>query len=182
MNKKNKTAEDYLREPYARILTPDEDGNFVAEILEFEGCFTDGKTATEALEKLDKAAKSWIEIKLSKKQSIPEPMASYQMSGRFALRLPQSLHSKAAMMAERDSVSLNTFIVSAIASRVGMQDLHSRLLKDLKEFRDSQIHALNSLATAKAIILTQPSYRLPPDNEIRQLGEATTSGSVSTIS
>ncbi len=129
---KNKTAEDYLKEPYARILTPDEDGGFVAEILEFEGCFTEGKTAVEALENLDEVAKSWIELRLSKKTPIPEPMASYEMSGKFALRLPQSLHSKAAIMAERDGVSLNTFIVSAISMKVGAQDLFNRLLNELK--------------------------------------------------
>lgn len=135
---KNKTTEDYLKEPYARILTPDGDGGFVAEILEFEGCFTEGKTVVEALENLDKVAKSWIELKLSKKSPIPEPIASYEMSGKFALRLPQSLHSKAAVMAERDGVSLNTFIVSAIATKVGAQDLFTRLLKEF-EVRTSQL-------------------------------------------
>lgn len=182
MTKKTKTAEDYLKEPYARILTPDEDGRFLAEILEFEGCFTDGKTAMEALKNLDKVARSWIEFRLSKKIPIPEAIARYEMSGKFALRLPQSLHSKAAIMAEKDSVSLNTFIVSAVAAKVGAKDLYSRLVKDLREFRDLESRTHQSLAGANVTVLVQqPSY-LPPDNKIRLLEEAAWSSSIDTIS
>jgi predicted RNase H-like HicB family nuclease len=155
---KNKTAEDYLKEPYARILTPDEDGGFLAEILEFEGCFTDGKTAVEALKNLDKVAKSWVELRLSKKISIPEPIARYEMSGKFALRLPQSLHSKAAIMAEKDGVSLNTFIVSAIATKVGAQDLFNRLLNELK-----------SRLTQPVTVYMPPEYQLTISGEIKAL-------------
>ncbi len=35
-------------------------------------------------------------------------------------------------MAEKDGVSLNTFIVSAISMKVGAQDLFNRLLNELK--------------------------------------------------
>lgn len=142
-NMKTKTAEKYLKEPYARVLTPDEDGRFVAEILEFEGCFTDGETETEALRKLDEVAKNWIELRLKKKQPIPEPIARYEMSGKFALRLPQSLHTKAAIMAEKEGVSLNTFIVSAIASRLGMIDLHQRLIEELNDSYQQRIKELD---------------------------------------
>src|SRR5688572_16199312 len=122
-----KLAEDYLKEPYARVLVPDEGGGYVAEILEFEGCFTEGETTSRALKNLEKVAKSWVEARLEAGMHIPEPYAYAEMSGRFALRMPQSLHTKAAILAERDQVSLNTFIVSAVAVAVGAKDLYAQM-------------------------------------------------------
>jgi hypothetical protein len=46
-------AADILKKPYARVVTPDEDGSYFAEIVEFPGCFAAGKTAPEALENLE---------------------------------------------------------------------------------------------------------------------------------
>ena len=40
-------------------------------------------------------------------------------SGKFSLRMPKSLHAKAARVAELDGVSLNVWITSIIAERVG---------------------------------------------------------------
>jgi predicted HicB family RNase H-like nuclease len=45
----------------------------------------------------------------------------------FALRMPRSLHRRAAQFAERDRVSLNQFFVAAIAERVGAQDIMVRV-------------------------------------------------------
>ncbi|MEO5858351.1 MAG: toxin-antitoxin system HicB family antitoxin [Pyrinomonadaceae bacterium] len=131
----NKTAADFLKLPYTRILTPDEDGVYVAEILEFQGCYAEGATASKALKNLDIAAKDWIMRRVERGLHIPEPMGNREMSGRFALRMPESLHEKAAIMAERDGVSLNTFIVSSIAMAVGREDVLNRVMKSLEAFR-----------------------------------------------
>ncbi|KKK46677.1 hypothetical protein LCGC14_3162840, partial [marine sediment metagenome] len=45
-------AEQILKRPYTRILVPEEDGSFSAEILEFPGCYADGETATDAYDNL----------------------------------------------------------------------------------------------------------------------------------
>ncbi len=68
-----KSSEEYLKEPYSRILIPDENGFFSAEIMEFPGCFAEGKTADEAMHNLEEAAKSWIEASLEQGHEIPEP-------------------------------------------------------------------------------------------------------------
>lgn len=137
------TASDYLKRPYARVLTPDEDGGFIAEILEFEGCFTEGDTAAKALKSLEKIAIAWIETRLEERLHIPEPFAIAEMSGKFALRMPQSLHTKAAILAERDGVSLNTFIVSAVATAVGAHDVLARVLKSWEQLRPSIVQNFN---------------------------------------
>ena len=42
-----RTAKDYLKEPYSRVLVPESDGTYSADILEFPGCFAEGKTPNE---------------------------------------------------------------------------------------------------------------------------------------
>ncbi len=67
-------AIEILKKPYARLVTPDTDGSFFAEIVEFPGCFATGKTASEALENLESVAVDWINTTLGQGQDIPEPM------------------------------------------------------------------------------------------------------------
>ncbi len=122
-----KTAEHYLKAPYARVLLPDRDGGYTAEILEFPGCIAEGDTGEEALRNLESAAASWIEAQLEQGQSIPEPTDVSSFSGRVALRLPRTLHRQASRFAQRDGTSLNQFVVSAVAARIGADDLIDRL-------------------------------------------------------
>lgn len=123
----NRTPEEYLKEPYARVLIRDETGQFTAEILEFPGCVTFGNSPDEAFNKLEETAKAWIEVELEQGHGIPPASANYEYSGRIVVRLPKSLHRQAAFHAEREGVSLNHFLVSAIAARVGAEDLFGRI-------------------------------------------------------
>jgi predicted RNase H-like HicB family nuclease len=128
-----KTPADYLREPYARLLIPEEDGRFSAEILEFPGCFSQGDTAEEAIRNLDEVAQSWIAATLEQGKPIPEPSANFGASGRIALRLPRGLHKRAMRLAEREKVSLNTFLVEAIAARVEAKELSRGVVRQVKQ-------------------------------------------------
>ena len=117
--KKASSAASYLGRPYARILTPDSDGTYLGQIAEFPGCIATGDSMAEALTNLERVAESWIESALAQGQSVPEPKEEVDYSGKFVLRLAKSLHKTAAEMAERDGVSLNQFIVTAIGVYVG---------------------------------------------------------------
>ena len=110
---------DYLKRPYSRTLIPEQDGSFRAEMIEFPGCIALSDTAPEALAMLEDIAASWLAAALERGQPIPEPMENLEFSGKFVLRLPKSLHKKAARVAERDGVSLNQFIVSSLAQSIG---------------------------------------------------------------
>jgi predicted RNase H-like HicB family nuclease len=125
--------ERYLAQPYARILVPDAKGGFSAELLEFSGCFAEGETANEAYANLERAASSWMEVALSQGQEIPPPSASYGYSGRLVLRLPRELHRLASQKANRDGVSLNQCLVTAIAAWVGADNLYQGLVDPLLE-------------------------------------------------
>jgi antitoxin HicB len=127
-----KTASSYLKQPYGRVVIPVDRDQFHAEVLEFPGCFAQGKTVSEAYANLEKAARAWIEACLEGGQSVPEPSSTISFSGRVALRLPKSVHRNAARIAERDNTSLNTFLVSAVASRVGAEEFYTILANRLE--------------------------------------------------
>lgn len=112
-------AADFLKKPYGRLLVPEEDGTYRAEIMEFPGCIAAGETAAEAVDNLENAAINWVEATIEKGRPIPEPMEELDYSGKLVVRLPRGLHKRAAYMANREGISLNQFIVSSIAEQVG---------------------------------------------------------------
>lgn len=138
-----KTPEEYLRSPYARILMPEDDGTYSAEILEFPGCFAQGDTPAEAYADLEEAARNWIAAALEHEQEIPKPTVNQARSGRLALRLPRSLHHQAARLAERDGSSLNQFVVTSVASRVGAEEFAETLARRWDELCVNRFQALN---------------------------------------
>lgn len=131
----SKSPSDYLKEPYARVIVPEEGGGYSAEILEFPGCLASGETPAEAYESLESVAQEWIEAELKSGREIPSPSDAESFGGKFALRMPRGLHQQAARMAERDGTSLNSYIVTAIAARVGADDLFNRMSKKLGTYQ-----------------------------------------------
>jgi predicted RNase H-like HicB family nuclease len=130
----------YLRKPYARVIIPDDSGRYAAQVLEFPGCFAEGDTPEEAYENLQEAAENWVDSAHSQGMAIPEPFASQGYSGTISLRLPRSMHRRAAEYAHRDGVSLNQFLVSAIAARVGAEDA-IKVLADRLDDRFARLQA-----------------------------------------
>jgi predicted RNase H-like HicB family nuclease len=110
---------EYLKKPYGRVVVPEPDGTFRAEIIEFPGCIATGDTAAEALACLEDIAVSWLEATIAKGLRVPEPIENAGFSGKLVVRLPKSLHKKAAHAASREGVSLNQFIVSCVSEQVG---------------------------------------------------------------
>lgn len=113
------TAAEFLKKPYGRVVTPEPDGSFRAEIVEFPGCLALGDTAAEALVSLEGVAFDWLEIALERGQHVPEPIENAGFSGKLVLRMPKSLHRKAAHLAAREGVSLNQFILTSLAEQAG---------------------------------------------------------------
>jgi Uncharacterized conserved protein len=133
--KKTTEAARYLTKQYARVLTPEASGVYVAQILEFPGCVAEGDSPQEAYEKLETAAESWIDAMLRSGQKIPEP--SYDRirdySGKVALRLPRSVHRDAVRFAERQDTSLNQFLVSSVSAAVGAMSLYEEIARRLEQ-------------------------------------------------
>jgi antitoxin HicB len=159
------TPVEYLKRPYGRVVIPEADGTFRSEILEFPGCIAVGDTSAEALAALEDVAASWLESSLARGKAIPEPLECSEYSGKLVVRLPKSLHKKAAYAAERDGVSLNHFIVSSIAQQVGFLTHSASRVTNLF-FQMANIgsghhgHVLSNFNQIKSdmAILTGPAY------------------------
>lgn len=148
------TPSDYLKKPYARILSPDvEIGGFTAKILEFPGCVAEGATAEEAYRNLEAAAESWLIAALDTGYPVSEPLVASGYSGRIALRLPKSLHEQVVRLAEFDGVSVNQFLVAAIAEKAGQTAASHAAIATL-DARLSEIRQLDILRTASTFEAT----------------------------
>jgi len=116
------TIDDYLALPYTLTLKPDSDdkghSGYVAQVPELPGVGAQGATEAEALENLHDAMAAWLDVALRKGAEIPLPKEDSRYSGRVLLRLPVSLHAELARAAEAEGVSLNQFMVGALAGAV----------------------------------------------------------------
>jgi len=100
---------EYLKRPYGRVVVPESDGTFQAEIIEFPGCIAVGDTAGEALANLERVADSWLQATIAKGLRVPEPIESVDYSGKLVVRLPKTLHKKAAHAAARGRQSQSIY-------------------------------------------------------------------------
>ena len=63
----------------------------------------------------------WIEIELEDGGEIPEPRPVDDYSGKFVTRVPRSLYRGLGKTAEKDGVSLNSFVIMAVARSIGFR-------------------------------------------------------------
>lgn len=116
-----KTVEDYLKLPYTIEVMRDDTGEqkaWFAKVLELPGCMTQADTFEELQAMIEDAMRAWIGTALEDGEPIPEPRGNEAYSGRFVVRLPRSLHRQLSAAAQRDGVSLNTFVNVALAQAV----------------------------------------------------------------
>lgn len=114
--------EDYLELPYKIEVVRDEGENYAgwfARVVELPGCMTQADTFAELSEMIKEAMTVWIETALEDGETIPLPRTLEDYSGRFVIRIPKSLHRELVEMAEREGVSLNTFVGVALGKAVG---------------------------------------------------------------
>jgi predicted RNase H-like HicB family nuclease len=105
---------EYLKLPYNIIIrhTVDESGSYyLATVLEFDGCMSDGASYQEAFENIQEAMAGWIETKRANGFPIPPPVGNEKFSGKFVVRLPKTLHTRLALEAEKEKVSLNQYVL-----------------------------------------------------------------------
>ncbi len=115
----NKDLEYYLSLPYTITLkrgTGDGEEYWIARVVELPHCMTHGVTQEEALRDIEDAKQEWLKSNLDAGLPIPEPA---KFTGQFHLRMPPSLHEALALKSESEDVSLNQFIVTALARAVG---------------------------------------------------------------
>lgn len=115
----NKDLEYYLGLPYTVILkrgTGDGKEYWIARVSELPHCMTHGATAEEALKDIEDAMREWLKSNLDASLTIPEPA---KFTGQYHLRMPPSLHEALVRKSESEDVSLNQFMITALARAVG---------------------------------------------------------------
>ena len=115
----NKDLQYYMSLPYTITLkrgTGDGEEYWIARVLELPHCMTHGATPQEALRDIEDARSEWLMSNLERGLPIPEPA---MFTGQYHLRMPPSLHEALALKSESEDVSLNQFMITALARAVG---------------------------------------------------------------
>lgn len=104
------------------IRWSEEDEGFIATVPELEGLSAFGETQEEAAHELLEAAEAFIETMKAAGDQLPEPSKVSAHSGQIRLRMPKGLHARLAAEAEKENVSLNTYLVSLLSERQGVRE------------------------------------------------------------
>jgi antitoxin HicB len=100
------------------IIWSEEDGCYIAEVPELEGCITHGKTAEEAFKNAQNAVASWIRTAKRLKHPIPQPVTERKVSGKFNVRIPKQIHKSLILKAAQEGVSLNHLVTTLLSHGV----------------------------------------------------------------
>src|SRR4030042_3067258 len=113
----NKDLEYYMSLSYTITLKRgDGEEYWIARVVELPHCMTHGATPEEALRDIEDAKREWLKSNLEDGLPIPEPA---KFTGQYHLRMPPSLHEALALKSESEDVSLNQFMITALARAVG---------------------------------------------------------------
>jgi predicted RNase H-like HicB family nuclease len=96
------------------IVWSEDDNEFLATCPSFPGLSAFGESEEEALKEAKMALDLFIESYEERGIALPKPVRTSKYSGQLRLRLPKSLHQRAATMASEDGVSLNQYIANAL--------------------------------------------------------------------
>jgi antitoxin HicB len=83
------------------------------------GCITQIETLDELAAHANEARELWIESAFERGLPIPEPTYPEELSGRFNVRLPRSLHRALVDRAAEEGVSLNQLVVYLLSRGIG---------------------------------------------------------------
>ncbi len=115
----------YAGLPYTIILEQWKDNTgqyWVARVAELPHCLIHGDTPEEALKEIEEVKLDWIKSNLEDGLPIPEP-TEHKYSGQIRLRMPPSLHQSLAHRASIENVSLNQYMVAALARASGCDEV-----------------------------------------------------------
>ena len=105
---------------YTIELQRDEDGDYVASVRELRGCIAHGTDANNALVELESMKRLWIEACLQEGGTVPDVREDQDLpSGKWLQRVPRSLHKRLIECAEREGVSLNSYVSNTLALAAG---------------------------------------------------------------
>lgn len=126
---------------YKMIVYPimtDDGEEWIASFPDLEGCGGGGKTPQEAVAMAEEEKEIFILALEEMKLPIPKPRQT-AYSGRISLRLGKTLHEKVAIQAEKDNVSINTYLQDAISLYVGNKEYEGKLIEQVERIEKASI-------------------------------------------
>lgn len=98
-----------------RVLWSAEDGEYVATVAEFPPLSWLHADQTKALRGLADVVADVVADLEANGEPIPEPIGERRFSGKFNVRVPESLHRELALAAAEERVSLNRLVSDRLA-------------------------------------------------------------------
>lgn len=145
-----------------------EDECYVATVPEFPGLSAIGETPEKATEEAKIAVDGFLEIYNEDGIKIPEPETVKDYSGQTRLRLPKSLHATLTQMAEKEGISLNSYIVHLLTER----NIGKSVETEINKLRSEILSQVLLSGANKAISAKTKSqsnvYKLPIDTQIAE--------------
>lgn len=93
----------------------DEDGGYIATVPEFENLEAFGESREEALTEARTVIELYLETLAQEGLEPPKPRKRTTFSGQLRIRIAKTLHQKLAAEAEREGISLNSFIAHLLS-------------------------------------------------------------------
>lgn len=133
-----------------------------AESKDLTGCAGQGKTCDEAVKELELNENVWLEMAKEDGDILPEPSIEKPInySGKFTVRLSKQMHEKAVKSAEKEGVSLNLFVVEAVAEKIGNTSynrIYDQVIKLLDKFTDLVNNTTETMKTISSFNLNTAS-------------------------
>ncbi len=102
--------------PYSiNLIWSDEDKGYIATIPEFKNLSAFGATRDEALKEAETVLEGYLETLKEENLAIPQPEKISEYSGQMRIRMPRHLHQCLVVSADREGVSLNTYMLHLLS-------------------------------------------------------------------
>ena len=98
-----------------RVTWSEDDKEYVGLCVEFPSLSWLSKTPEAALKGIRKLVDETVSDMKSNDESVPEPIASRQYSGKFMVRVPPDVHRNLAIRAAESGISLNRVVSSKLS-------------------------------------------------------------------
>ena len=98
-----------------RVLWSAEDAEFVATVAEFPSLSWLHTDQVQALRGLVDLVADFVADLEANAEPIPEPITERRFSGKFNVRVPESLHRELTLSAAQEGVSLNRLVSDRLA-------------------------------------------------------------------
>lgn len=140
------------------LLWSEEDQGFIVTCPDFPGLSAFGDTPAEALAEANVALMLFIESLQASGDPLPKPTENVDYSGQIRFRMPKSLHASLSQQAEKEGVSLNTWIITLLSERNATSKLVDQVCSRIENV-EKAIHVHR--AETRQITISQKSMYIP---------------------